>query len=363
MSASIIPTSLSPKKRHPCLYEYGFVYTSCRYPNYRVTGTRGKTSVTSMIADILQHAGKKVLLGGNLRGISTLAQLPTADQFDIAVLELDSWQLQGFDAMKISPHIAVFTTFYPDHMNYYDGDIKRYMRDKTAIFRHQKKGDVLVLSRQVADLTHAERADRDPSFGSLLLKPLPSSFKMQIPGAHNLLNAALAKAATKACDIDDATIETALQNFAGVEGRLQFVGTWQDRNFYNDSNATTQEATLAALMSFDPQSIVLIWGGADKSLPIDQLLKYIYSWNIRSVLIQGSGSDRVLQQLPNIPTAATMSEAVDLATRRSTPHDNVILSPAFASFGAFNNEYDRSDQFMHEVKNLIAAARGFSCPH
>ncbi len=313
-----------------------------------VTGTRGKTTTVHMIADILKRAGKKVLMGGNIRGVSTLSLLAGADLFDVAVLELDSWQLQGFDSLKISPNIAVFTTFYPDHMNYYDGNMDQYLKDKTAIFRHQKPGDTFVTTEDVAKIAGKERT---PS-KRIIVQPLPSSFALKAPGTHNLLNAACAQAAAKACGIDARTIDAALHDFESVEGRLQFIGTWKDRNIYNDNNATTQEATLAALSSFPASSIVLIFGGSDKGLPIDRLVTYIRANNVRCVLLKGTGSDRVLKELPGLGVASSMHEAVSLAAKASKPGDNIILSPAFASFGMFTNEYDRNDQFLHEIKQL-----------
>jgi UDP-N-acetylmuramoylalanine--D-glutamate ligase len=326
-----------------------------------ITGTRGKTTVTCMIADILKRAGKKVLMGGNLRGISTLALLSEADQFDYAVLELDSWQLQGFDDLGISPNIGVFTTFYPDHMNYYDGDMARYLCDKTAVFRYQKKGDALITTPEITELTEHEHEDYPAHW--VVAKPLPPSFQMKVPGEHNLLNAGLAKAVGAVCGIDDKIVENALHQFDAVEGRLQFVGEWEGRRFYNDSNATTQDATMAALKAFPSSSIILIFGGADKGLPIDLLLGHISSAPIRCVLIKGTGSDRVLQEKPDIPVVGSMQEAVKKAVETSNAGDNIILSPAFASFGVFKNEYDRSDQFMTEVKNLIAGTKGCSCQH
>lgn len=318
-----------------------------------VTGTRGKSTVTYMLGDILRRAGKKPLMGGNIRGVSTLALLPDSAAYDVAVLELDSWQLQGFDDLGLSPNIAVFTSFYPDHMNYYDGDMQRYFDDKAAIFRHQKPGDVFITTTEM--LTRIAGENRHPR----VVEALPASFGLAIPGAHNLLNAALAKAAAEAYGIDRATIDAALRDFKGIEGRLQLVGTWQDRRFYNDSNATTQEATLAALTSFPPESIVLIFGGSDKGLPVDRMLDYIAKNGIRCVLLKGTGSDRVLQKLPQIQTVASMSEAVAAAVKLSKPGDHIILSPAFASFGMFKNEYDRSDQFMGEVQNLPCFSSSF----
>ena len=318
-----------------------------------VTGTRGKTTTTCMIAEILKQAGQKVLLGGNIRGVSTLALLPEADQYDVAVLELDSWQLQGFDSLNISPNISVFTNLYPDHMNYYDGDTARYLHDKASIFRHQKAEDTLVTTAELTQQAATERASHKGHW--VITQALPASFTMKIPGAHNLLNAGLAKAVGKICGIDENTVDEALHNFEGVEGRLQYVGRWQDRQIYNDNNATTQEATLAALNAFPPQSVVLIFGGADKGLPIDRMLDYIAEHKIRCVAIKGTGSDRVLQRMPQITVAGSMSDAVRTAKELSKPQDNIILSPAFASFGVFKNEYDRNDQFMAEVQKLMAS--------
>jgi UDP-N-acetylmuramoylalanine--D-glutamate ligase len=316
-----------------------------------VTGTRGKTTTACMIAEALKQAGEKVLLGGNIRGVSTLAFLPEAHVYDLAVLELDSWQLQGFDDLKISPAIGVFTTFYPDHMNYYDGDMDRYWQDKAAIFRHQKPGDALALSAQVEAIAAAKNEPRAGRW--IVAQPLPPAFAMKIPGPHNRLNAGLAKAALTLAGLDETTADKALHGFSGVEGRLQFVGAWEGRAIYNDNNATTQEATLAALASFPPHATVLIFGGADKGLPIGGMLDYIVANDIRCVAIKGTGSDRVLQTLPQTGVAATMQEAVRMAAELSKPGDTIILSPAFASFGVFKNEYDRNDQFMAEARKLM----------
>ncbi len=320
-------------------------------PLIGITGTRGKTTVTCMIAEILRRAGKKVLLGGNIRGVSTLALLPEAASYDVGVLELDSWQLQGFEDLKLSPHLSVFTTFYPDHMNYYDGAMDRYLFDKTAIFRHQKLEDTLFLSEQAAPFLQKEQTEHSGAW--ITVPPLPPTFGLQIPGAHNRLNGALAKAASVRFGIGEEIADAALRAFTGVEGRLHALGTYKDRLIYNDNNATTQEATLAALDSFSPEATVLIFGGADKGLPIDRLAETLVTRKIRCVLLAGTGSDRILPLLPTVPPrAASMAEAVDLAFSLSKPRDTILLSPAFASFGLFQNEYDRNDQFVAEIKKL-----------
>ena len=117
-----------------------------------VTGTRGKSTTTHLIYEILRLSGKKVLLGGNVRGVSTLALLPHVTTNSVAVLELDSWQLQGFHESKISPHISVFTNFLDDHLNYYKNDTDLYFEDKTAIFRYQKNTDFLVAGPRASEI-------------------------------------------------------------------------------------------------------------------------------------------------------------------------------------------------------------------
>src|SRR3989338_5976444 len=115
-----------------------------------ITGTRGKTTVAHMIFHVLQAAGRRAHLGGNIRGVSTLAMLPQIQKGDIAVLELDSWQLQGFGDLKTSPHVAVFTNIMPDHLNYYS-DMDAYFSDKANIFNFQKKGDALFIGKGMKD--------------------------------------------------------------------------------------------------------------------------------------------------------------------------------------------------------------------
>ena len=346
------PSILQAEAHHVPVYMSTALFASLAgLPIIGVTGTRGKTTTTCMIADILKAAGQKILLGGNIRGVSTLALLPEAHHYDVAVLELDSWQLQGFDALKLSPNLSVFTNLFPDHMNYYDGDMGLYLHDKAAIFRHQKSGDHLIVSAQVAPILTAERAAHQGHM--VVAEPLPPSFALQVPGTHHLLNAGLAKAAALAYGVEESVIDSALQAFAGVEGRMQRVGIWQGRTIYNDNNATTQEATLAALAAFPPQSIVLIFGGADKGLPIDALVDHIATHNIRAVLLKGTGSDRVLKTLPHLPVAGSMPEAVQMVKNLSRDGDTILLSPAFASFGLFRNEYERNDQFMAEFAGLL----------
>jgi UDP-N-acetylmuramoylalanine--D-glutamate ligase len=179
--------------------------------------------------------------------------------FDFAVLELDSWQLQGFGSLKISPQIAVFTTFFQDHMNYYKNDMKKYFTDKANIFKFQKKdqkkNNVFVLGKQVVpflkkylpklnleksrfDLKGAQRSNLDFSkFNFLISKEkLPRDWKINLLGAHNQYNASLAVEVARLLGINDIEIKKALESFEPIPGRLEFLREFNGIKIFNDNN-------------------------------------------------------------------------------------------------------------------------------
>ncbi|MEK7086388.1 MAG: UDP-N-acetylmuramoyl-L-alanine--D-glutamate ligase [Patescibacteria group bacterium] len=320
-----------------------------------VTGTRGKTTVTAMIVAILRAAGKSVIEGGNIQGTSMLPQLASVSMETIAVLELDSWKLQGFGEARISPHIAVFTTFYPDHQNYYKDHPEMYLADKANIFLYQTSKDTLILGKQCAPIIIEKYGDKIESKMLVVdeLK-LPDTWMLRIPGQHNRYNAALALAAARALDIDDAVSRKVLESFSGVPGRLELVMDKMGVRVYNDTTSTTPEATLAALKALDTgaKNIVLIIGGADKGLDMNALLYEIPNHTKRIILLTGTGTNRVLEFLPEASVFDTLAKAVDEAIAAAEPGDTILFSPAFASFGMFKNEYDRGDQF-----NALIATR------
>lgn len=322
-------------------------------PVIGVTGTRGKSTVTHMVHAILKKAGKQVLLGGNVRGISTLALLEEVTPEHIAVLELDSWQLQGFGEARLSPHVALFTTLYPDHQNYYKKHPEQYLADKANIFLYQKPSDTLVLGKQCAPTIIEKYAEHVESTTLVVdeLK-LPDTWSLKIPGMHNRYNAALALAAARVLDIPDEMSRKALESFAGVPGRLELIREVKEVTIYNDTTATTPEATLAALRALDmgTKNIVLIMGGADKDLDMNTLLYEIPNYTKRVILLAGTGTNRVLEFLPGASVFDDLAKAVAEAFSSAVPGDIILFSPAFASFGMFKNEYDRGDQFVKLVQ-------------
>ncbi len=320
-----------------------------------VTGTRGKTTVSHMIYHSLIRANRRTFLGGNVRGVSTLAMLPDIEAGNIAVLELDSWQLQGFGDLNISPHIAVFTNLMPDHQNYYP-DMDTYFADKANIFRYQKEGDALFVGKNIFEKIKAPQA-RIP-------EPIPADWELRILGEHNRENASFAAAALHALGLSLEEIKSGLESFEGVEGRLQFVGELHGVKFYNDNNATTPEATIAALEALHTgkKDITLITGGSEKGLELDELVSAIQEGVPHLIVLSHpnyEGSERLKKELQTAGVSYT--EAHDLQSavedaRENTRGGSVLFSPAFASFGMFKNEYDRNDQFLAIVRQMGDAA-------
>jgi UDP-N-acetylmuramoylalanine--D-glutamate ligase len=327
-----------------------------KIPVIGITGTRGKSTTTHMLHAILKEAGMKVLLGGNVRGVSTLAQLPEVTEDSVALMELDSWQLQGFGESKISPHVAVFTTFLHDHMNYYHNDLNLYLADKANIFLFQNVNDFLLLGSQCAELIQEKYGDVIHSKKNVVgAEDLPVQWTLQVPGEHNRYDAALACKAAQILGVSDISIKIALENFVGVAGRLEFVRTVDGVDYYNDTTATTPDATLAALTALGEKynnQVLLIMGGADKTLDMSTLLEKIPLLSKQVILLAGSGTDRIRKNLPRAEVYDNLAIAIGTARGHAQPGDVVVLSPAFASFGMFTNEYDRGDQFDHAVKSL-----------
>lgn len=331
-----------------------------KIPIIGVTGTRGKSTVTHMIHHVLETAtGEPVLLGGNVRGVSNLQLLNEVREDSLAVMELDSWQLQGFGWAKISPQVGVFTNLMPDHLNYYKQDMDLYFRDKANIFLYQEEGATLVtvpeLLPRIEACAKKEGVELQQDIVLADSSILPEDCILSLPGEHNRLNAALAYKALEAAGLTAEEIFEGLASFPALPGRLQYLGTHNDIKIYNDNNATTPAATIAALRTLGEsaqQNVVLIMGGADKDIDMEELLAEIPKYCKQVVLLPGTGTDRIADRVHGV-RAGTMEEAVAHAFTAAKKGDTIVLSPAFASFGLFRNEYERGDQFVTIVKKTM----------
>ena len=320
-----------------------------------ITGTRGKSTVTHMVHRILERDGRRAHLGGNVHGVSTLALLDKIKSGDSVVLELDSWQLQGFGESKISPSVAVFTNFMPDHMNYYHGDLERYFADKTNIFTHQRKDDVLIASKQVFHLINKKRV----MIPSRTIEPvsLSDEWTLRVPGLHNRTNAAFALSVANHLGIPREVSKEALTTFPGLPGRLEFIREIDGVRIYNDTIATTPQATCAGLQAIGAKNnVVLIMGGSDKELSVEPLLEIIPEYCKAIILLPGTGTYKFMKYanslVCNIKEVGGLKEALYQAQKQACSGDIILFSPAFASFGLFKNEYDRGEQFVQFVKKI-----------
>jgi UDP-N-acetylmuramoylalanine--D-glutamate ligase len=331
-------------------------YAPC--PIIGITGTRGKTTVSTLIYEILRASAKgkeKIYLGGNIRGMATLPLIKKLKAKDKLVLELSSWQLQGWQDAGISPQIAVITNIYPDHLNYY-GTMKRYVADKKAIYENQMKDDFLILNK---DNPYSREFAREARSKVIWFskKDVPKNWRVKILGEHNLANIAAAIKVAEVLGVSRNKVRKVVEGFNSVEGRLEFVRNYKGAKIYNDNNATTPEAVIAALNSFR-EPIVLLAGGSKKQVSYRELAKLIKKKVKALILFQGAGSEDMIKELKKVKyqksliIVKSMKEAVGEVKKVLERGEVFLFSPAAASFGLFTNEYDRNDQFVREIKKF-----------
>jgi len=350
----------------------------CRNPIIGVTGTKGKTTTSSMIAHILEHAGLPAARVG-IGQTPVLGALSGIRPQDTVVFELSSWRLAALESVRRSPHIAVFTNFFPDHLNYY-GSLAAYRKDKSFIYRFQDEDDILIAGSDIGFSGEEVRSERIPfsvsgplprgAFfrdGSAVLVRDGSETELfrrddlRIPGAFQAGNALAAATVASVSGVSPKDISSALLGFRGLPHRLEFIREADGVAFYNDSAATVPEAACSALDAF-PKPPILIAGGADKDLAFDDFVGRIISGTKRTVLLGGGASDRlrrmIAEALPGedigkrFPVVSSMEEAVGIAFSSAEPGDTVLLSPGAASFGLFSNEFDRGERFREAVARL-----------
>jgi UDP-N-acetylmuramoylalanine--D-glutamate ligase len=320
-----------------------------------ITGTRGKTTTTQLIFSAAKLTGKTVLLGGNVKDTATLPQLKLCQNPEqtTMVMELSSWQLQSFFDLKLSPHIAVLTNLYPDHLNIYRF-LTEYYRDKKAIFLNQKKGDLVFFNNHVEEFKQwAHEAPGKICFFDTL--DLPKDFTWSLKGEHNLQNLAAALAVGRALGIRESDLLNLFRHFEPIPYRLEVIRNLNGVTFINDTTSTTPTALIAALNATTSPEI-LIMGGTDKNLPLDELAaKLNQNKALTIIMLTGSGTAKLLPLIDSQKiklVTKSLEDAVNLAYSIAIPGQNILFSPGFTSFGLFNNEYHRGDEFSRLVKLL-----------
>lgn len=317
-----------------------------------VTGTRGKSTTSILIYEILKHSGMSVYLGGNIKGTAALPLLRVVKDWDVVVFELSSWQLQGWGEAGISPHISVFTNFMPDHMNYYQNNLKKYFKDKAYIYKFQKKDDFLILGPAMK----GKIVDAKSKIINAEIKKLPKSWKVGLPGEHNMENIASAVEVARLLKVPEDIIKKAVENFKTPPGRLEKVKVVAGVEIYNDTNSCTPEATSAALKALGKnRNIVLVLGGSDKDLELKTMVGDINKYTKAVIMIPGNGTERLNKnyrlKIKN-SIGKDLKDIVKRALAETRKGDILLFSPGFTSFGMFSNEYDRGEKFMNIIKKL-----------
>ena len=338
----------------------------CPAPIVGVTGTKGKGTTATLIARILRAAGRTVWVGGNI-GVSPLDFLPRVTAKDLVVLELSSFQLADFDT---SPHVAVCLPVAPDHLDVHP-DFEDYKAAKRNVFAHQHARDVAVF--HPGDPACAELASASPGRHVRYCDPagahvdagafwfrdrrIADLASYRLPGPHNRMNACAAIAATWDLVGDPRPIERALRTFKGLRHRLELVRTLAGVRYYDDSLATSPEATVAAVQSFaEPK--VLILGGHDKGVSFGPLSRAVRAGNVRAAILIGATAPLLEKALADEGFTAcraagpSMASIVAAAREAAVPGDVVLLSPGCASFGLFRDYRDRGNQFRAGVSSV-----------
>jgi UDP-N-acetylmuramoylalanine--D-glutamate ligase len=347
-----------------------------------VTGSDGKTTTTTLISKFLKEAGFKVYLGGNI-GIPLFSKLDEIESNDIVVVELSSFQLM---TMSESPNISCITNISPNHLDYHRS-FEEYILSKANIFLHQRDG-IIVLNEdnsftdkylklingkainskirnfsvvdKVKEGVYLDQGYIVSNINNKIEKIVKIS-EVKLVGIHNLAN--ICAAASCVIDITGKeAIESVVTTFTGVEHRMELFRTIDGVNWYNDSIGTSPARTIAGLQSFSDK-IILIAGGYDKNIPYDDIGKYIIN-KVKVLILLGKTAPKIekavldeknkqgIDKICEIVNFRTLEDCVEYANKISKKGDNIVLSPASASFDMYKNFEERGDHFKSIVNSI-----------
>ncbi len=345
-----------------------------RAPLYAVTGTNGKTTTTTLIGEIFRNLGKTTYVVGNIGYPFTACALRCGEE-DVAVAEVSSFQLETITTFH--PHIAVMCNITEDHLNRH-GTMEEYIRVKERIFENMGQGDYAVLNLDDPIVRGmAERIPCAPAFfsrrqevetGAYLegeevvfslnghKKRVLRADEIRIPGEHNLENALAATALTMLAGVPAPVVRHTLKTFPGVEHRIETVRTVEGVTYINDSKGTNVDASIRAVRAMKAPTVLLA-GGYDKHTDFLPLAREILASKIHTVVVLGDTAEQIERALravgfESILHAKTFEEAVLLARSCAKEGENVLLSPACASFDMFQDYEERGRVFKEIVSRL-----------
>lgn len=351
----------------PVLTEVELAYLISEAPIFAITGSNGKTTTTTMIADVLNHAGKSALLSGNI-GFPASEVAVNAKETDRLIMELSSFQLMGVDQFR--PHIAVITNLMPSHLDYH-GSFKEYVAAKWNIQNKMTESDFLILNgdQQISyDLAQKTRAtvlyfsSQKEVVGAYCLDGklyfqgdyIMDADQIGVPGLHNVENALATIAVAKLADVSDDIIKETIASFGGVKHRLQFVGQVNQIKFYNDSKSTNILACQKALSGFDNTNLILIAGGLDRGNEFDDLVPDIKG--IKKMILLGQSANKMKRAADKAGVtyldAKDVAEATAIAFKEASSSDVILLSPANASWDMYKSFETRGDEFIQAFEQI-----------
>jgi UDP-N-acetylmuramoylalanine--D-glutamate ligase len=312
-----------------------------------VTGTKGKGTTSTLINEILKAAKIKTILGGNI-GQGVFGKEWTSETW--AIVELSSFQL--VDLHK-SPQIAVVLMVTSEHLDWHKNTYE-YVEAKETITKFQDTNDFAIVNR---DYENSRKIGKMGKGQKIWVSGKDFSGQTRLRGEHNKENIAAATAVAKILKIQETITKRVVENFKGLEHRLEEVATINGVTYFDDSFSTTPETTIAAIKSFT-EPMILIAGGSEKGSDFTQLGKVISeAKNIKTVILVGKMTERINKSITNknlkiIFGAKNMPEIIEIAKKEAISGDVVVLSPAAASFDMFKSYKDRGEQFKREVRLL-----------
>ena len=370
------------QRRIPVLTEISLFFRLCPATIVGVTGTKGKTTTTTLIGRILSRGPRRVIVGGNI-GRAIIQELDTLTRDDIVVLELSSFQLE---TLGRSPHVAVVTNIGEDHLDHH-GTRENYIASKRNIVAWQGANDIAVLNLDdptttaihtgAASMIRGFSLDMHPRRGGFLdadgrlvltdgdrRTPIVSANELRIPGRHNIANALAAAIVGDIFDIPPDVIGAELRAFEGVARRLETVAESDGVLWVNDSASTTPDATVKAIEAFDRPAVVIL-GGVGKGADFGELGRVVVK-RARAAVLIGAAADEIAGALDSagaaradfpVERARTLEDAVAASRRLARSGDVVLLSPACASFDMFSSADERGDRFTALVRSFTEPVR------
>lgn len=360
ISLSVPELSNAQKKNVPIISEIEFAWLfSQKVPVIAITGTNGKTTTTTMIAEFLKRSGKKVFCGGNI-GIPYSEMILSGESYDLAVIEVSSFQLETIKSFH--PKIALILNIFPNHSERYSS-VEDYAAAKYRLIDNLTHEDTLILGEDNAYLSSLPKTKAR----KLLFRKgsLPPSFHQsfsfknsRLPGAHNQANFYAAYLALESLGIPgmEEKFQTFINEFSGVAHRLEFVREWEGLKIYNDAKSTNMLATTTALNAFEGvDDIYLILGGKIRD-PKDLLLPDLqnYHQRVKKIFAIGEAGKKISKELGELFSVHEVGDLSGMKDEliRSKPQGILIFSPGFPSFDQFKNFEDRGEKFKEMIRKL-----------